>query len=377
MTSEHSVQNSKKSRRLDWIDQTKGLAILCIVIFHFFQNYPKDLYLITFLDQEGAKIALAAVDLFFVIAGFTTSYVMILKLEKSNLSLTSINFKSWLISRLMRIYPAYLLAVFCSLLLFYFFQLLPPFNLNLILSILGLADYHAQSINPGFWFFRVLLQAYLIMPLILPIAIKNPVMILLLGIFGGVVFKIIGLSLPQTSWLFPYYSQNNSIGSYWFQLCLGLYWGNLFYYKNKFVKVDYIVSTVFFLVGSSLFILLPFWGINATYKLGVDICLTPLLFLINYLLFTILNEKINLTKIISWILAGLSILGNYSYQIYLIHQPLYFVVFSSLTKSLSLDGYLKVFVIFVISIILLIVYVFGFTHLEKWVQKKIKFMLPN
>lgn len=376
MTQEQPLQIS---RRLDWVDQLKGLAILCIVIFHFYQRYPKEFELIALLYREGARVALAAVDLFFVVAGFTTSYVMVTKLKKHNLSLESINFKSWLVSRLIRIYPAYLLAVFCSLLLYYLFKILPPFKINLILSMLGLADYSSQSINPGFWFFRVLLQAYLIMPLILPLAIKNPVMVLWLGIFGGVVVKIIGLSLPHTSWLFPYFLQNNSIGSYWLQLCLGLYWGVIFYRQNEFRKIDYVVSTVCLIIGCALFFALPSLGINLTYKLGTDLFITPILFLLNYLVFSGLNKQIGSFKIIKFKvgLDKLSILGNNSYQIYLIHQPLFAVIIFHLTKLILLNCYLKSFVILGIAILLLIVYVIIFTHLENWLKKQINFWVPS
>lgn len=367
-------QSVQTSRRLDWIDQMKGLAIFSIVVFHFFQFYPKELEFIAVLDRSGARIALAAVDLFFVVAGFTTSYMMIRQLQKHNLSVSSIDFKSWLIKRLLRIYPAYLLAVFCSLFLYLIFNKFPPFNLDLILSILGLADYKAQVINPGFWFFRVLLQAYLIMPLILPVAIRNPKMILFIGILGGGIVKIIGLSLPHTFWLYPYFLQNNSIGSYWLQLCLGLYWGVIYYYKNNFRKIDYLVSSVSLGIGSALFFLLPSLGINVIYKLGIDLFVTPLIFLLVYLFFTVVKERLKSFKILDFAWDKLSLLGIYSYQIYLIHQPLYFIIFSSLVKPINFNSYLKFFIVLALTIPLLIAYVIMFTHLENWLKKKISFL---
>ncbi|GFE70207.1 acyltransferase [Chroococcus sp. FPU101] len=362
------------SRRLDWLDQMKGLAIFSIVIFHFFQFYPKELEFIAVLYRLGARIALAAVDLFFVVAGFTTSYMMIRQLQKHNLSVSSIDFKSWLIKRLFRVYPAYLLAGFCSLLLYFIFKKFPPFNLDLILSILGLADYKTQVINPGFWFFRVLLQAYLIMPLILPLAIRNPKIILFIGILGGAIVKIIGLSLPHTSWVYPYFLQNNSIGSYWLQLCLGLYWGAIYYYKNDFRKIDYFVSIISLSLGSALFFILPSLGINVIYKLGIDLFVSPLIFLLVYLFFTVVKERLKAFKFMNFGWDKLSLLGIYSYQIYLIHQPLYLVIFAILVKPINVNSYVKFFSVLGLTIPLLIAYVIMFTHLENGIMRKISFL---
>ncbi|HAG80759.1 MAG TPA: hypothetical protein DCL61_06215, partial [Cyanobacteria bacterium UBA12227] len=68
--------NPTSKKRLHWVDQTKGLAILGIVLFHFFQNYPDRLGLVQILDRNGARLGYAAVDIFFVIAGFNTSYTL-------------------------------------------------------------------------------------------------------------------------------------------------------------------------------------------------------------------------------------------------------------------------------------------------------------
>lgn len=69
---------SSAKKRLDWIDQAKGLAILGIVFFHFFQNYPHKNHWTSLLAQVGAKIGFASVDIFFVIAGFNTSILILL-----------------------------------------------------------------------------------------------------------------------------------------------------------------------------------------------------------------------------------------------------------------------------------------------------------
>ncbi len=45
-----NTQNSTQKNRFHWIDRTKGLAILGIVLFHLFQNYPEGNQLIIVFD---------------------------------------------------------------------------------------------------------------------------------------------------------------------------------------------------------------------------------------------------------------------------------------------------------------------------------------
>ncbi|MEH2360038.1 hypothetical protein, partial [Nostoc sp.] len=69
------------------------------------------------------------------------------------------------------------------------------------------------------------------------------------------------------------------------------------------------------------------------------------------------------------ILSFLSILGIYSYQIYLIHQPLYFVLLPKLNYVIQINNYLKIGVSLMIVSILLTIYVFSFIKIERFVMK--------
>ncbi|MHC5675696.1 hypothetical protein [Nostoc sp.] len=102
-----NTHSRTRQTRFNWIAQTKVLAI---VIFHFFQNSPARSQLISILDSNGAKLGYATVDIFFLMAGLNTSYALISKLQKNQIEEIKINWKSWLIKRLYRIYPAYILV---------------------------------------------------------------------------------------------------------------------------------------------------------------------------------------------------------------------------------------------------------------------------
>ena len=368
-----STVNSPQKQRLDWIDQTKGLAILGILFFNFFQNYPDQLHLVSLLDRNGAKIGYAAVDIFFVMAGFNTSYILAAVAQKYDLPEITTNWKSWLLKRLDRIYPTYFIAVVCSLFLYFVFGHEYPIKspLNFILSCLGLAGYQWQSINPGFWFFTVILELYLLTPLIFLGCKSKPKSILILGIIVGVITKIFGFYLLgiQSKW-FGFFLGNNIFLSYFFQYSIGLYWGIIYYRnQNRFRTQDFTVSVLMFGLGLIFYLYLGLTKVDIVYMLGFDILFTPLMFLGSYRLFEWLKQY---KGHLFYGLTLLSWMGIYSYQIYLIHQPLFFVILPVFNRSLSLNPYLKIIISIIGISILLSIYLMGFIRLEQLIRKTIQ-----
>ncbi|HIK04172.1 MAG TPA: acyltransferase [Trichormus sp. M33_DOE_039] len=364
------MNNPVKLTRFKWIDQIKGLAILAIILFHFFQNYPDRLSIVTSLDRIGAKLGYAAVDLFFVMAGLNTSYALISKLEPDKIDQIHINWKSWVKKRLSRIYPAYILAFIISCLLYYLFGIFKIKSLpNFSISFIGLAGKDFQEINPGFWFFTVILEAYLLTPLIFILCKNQHRQILILGSIIGTLSKLVTayFFLNQNHKISFFLLQNNFLGSYIFQFCLGIYWGFIYAKYKEFRKIDFWVVTLIFLVGSVIYAILGFAKVDIIYMLGFDALFTPFMFL---------GIKEGLCRIdrinkLGSVLDFLSILGIYSYQIYLIHQPLYFVILPKINKFLQINSYSKISVSLIISLSLLTVYVFLFTKLEKYVIKMV------
>ncbi len=358
-----------QKERLNWVDQTKGLAILGIVLFHFFQNYPDRIHLVSLLDRNGARVGFAAVDIFFVMAGFNTSYVLALLSQKKQLNTISTNWKSWLIKRIDRIYIPYILAVLSSLLLYHFVRVKINPDFNFFLSVLGLAGFKFQAINPGFWFFTVILQAYLVIPIIFYLCRSNPQKILFLGILVGVFNKLACLLIGKSSYFYGYFLQNNFLGSYFFPLCLGLYWGIIYFENKSFRKKDYTLTTAVFVMGIFLYSFLLIQKISIIYMLGFDILFTPFLFIVCYLIFENLRKY---EDRLGYVLMIFSWLGIYSYQIYLIHQPLFFVLLPRLMKTIDTEPYLKIMISLIITICLLTIYVFSFTSLEVFLRKLVK-----
>ena len=360
--------NPTSKKRLHWVDQTKGLAILGIVLFHFFQNYPDRLGLVQILDRNGARLGYAAVDIFFVIAGFNTSYTLASLLHSGKIrSFLEMNWWQWLKKRLIRLYPTYWLAIGLSLLLYYLFSKIGIKSiLDFALIVIGWPGYQRfKTINPGFWFFSVILQAYLVTPLIFSISQSKRLLILILGIVVGLTSKIACLLFIQDSSIFWFLLQNNFLGSYFFQLCLGLYWGLTYFEHQSFRKVDIVTSISVFIVGLAIYSFFIIQKINILYMIGFDILFSPLFLLICYWIFEFLSHY----KLPIYTLGIFSIMGVYSYQIYLIHQPLYFVLLPYLVNQIDFNPYLRLLLSIMTTTSLLTLYVIAFIKLESCLGK--------
>ncbi len=346
--------------RLQWIDQMKGVAILAIVLFHFFQNYPDQFGLVAALNRNGAKLGYASVDIFFVMAGFNISFVMATKPKV-------IEWNSWLQKRIFRLYPTYFLAVGCSLLMYVLLRGSKlSLDLKFVLSCLGLAGYNFQSINPGFWFFTVILEAYLATPLLFRFCKDKPERFLIAGTVLGILTKAICALIDGGSWHL-YFLQTNFLGSYLFQYCLGLYWGFIYVRYQGFRSVDWFISLGVFAGGLLSYVGMSLKGVDIIYMLGFDIVFTPFMFMALHQAL----EKLNVVKGLSMVLGFFAIAGIYSYQIYLIHQPLLFTAFPYLAKFISLSRIPELLLSFIAISGLLTLYVYLFTQLENFLRKRL------
>lgn len=362
-----SAKQPTLQSRLYWIDYTKGLAILAIVIFHFFQNYPDRINLVTILDRNGARLGFAAVDIFFVIAGFNTSYSLAAIAQKNLAEPVKTNWKLWLKKRLFRLYPTYWLAIALSCLIFYLFGVIKIKSfVDFILIIIGFPGYaRFKTLNPGFWFFSVILQAYLVMPLIFYISKSKPQKIITLGLLIGILTKLACFVVDNKSGLFGFLLQNNFLGSYFFQLSLGIYWGFIYYSQQSFRKVDVTITSFVFAIGIAIYLVMDLSKRDILYMLGFDMVFTPFFLIALSWLFGGLSKR-------DWASYGLKLLalaGVYSYQIYLIHQPLLFVLLPSLKKNIPLDAYPLLLLSIIATIVMITVYVIAFTQLEDLLRK--------
>ena len=338
-----SVKNS--FQRLYWVDRIKGVAILGIIVFHFFQTYPRSVPIINILDANLPKVGFAMVDIFFLISGFNASYA--LKKYDTSIQKAQTFWFSWLKKRLTKIYATYWLAIIYICLLTYIFNGTIKLNslTDFFLIAIGFPSYDLfKLINPGFWFVSVIVQAYLLIPLLLSFTLKNPKKLIILGIIVSIINKLICFLLlllyGNRSQLSYFFLQTNFIGSYFFPLCLGLYWGIIFKRDGRFRQKDWWFSLIAFSGGIVWQLIILVNQSNVRYKLGLDLLVVPLLTLILSAIFKTKNNSL----FFKYIKQFMSYLGRNSYPIYLIHQPIFFLFLVFWQKNIDLNPYLTIVV---------------------------------
>src|SRR5881275_56474 len=166
-------------KRLLWLDIAKALAISWVVYFHFFNTcfqhaqFPPDNWsslaasAVTILRMVWLKISgigLHAVGVFIILSGWALMESTARRVESG-----SLKWGSWYRARFLRLYPMYWVAHLVYL-VSPFVARLEPVDSRIILSLLGLRFIDIQMnfmyLNAACWYFSMLLQFYLIFPLL-------------------------------------------------------------------------------------------------------------------------------------------------------------------------------------------------------------------
>ncbi len=166
-------------KRLPWLDITKGLAILWVVYFHLFTTYFEHASLppadwsgfvssvtsalhVVWLKISG--LGFHAVAVFIILSGW------VLMESTANRALSGpVKWGAWYRDRLLRLYPMYWVA--------HLVYLISPFEFRpehvdhrIIYSLLGLRfidiSMNFMYLNAAWWYFSMLIQLYLIFPLL-------------------------------------------------------------------------------------------------------------------------------------------------------------------------------------------------------------------
>jgi peptidoglycan/LPS O-acetylase OafA/YrhL len=166
-------------KRLLWLDIAKGLAILWVVYFHFFRTYfehgelpPADwsnlaagaatIFGYVWLQVSG--LGFHAVGVFIILSGWALMESTARRAESGALA-----WGAWYRSRFLRLYPMYWVA--------HLVYLVSPFVVRpeqvdgrIVLSLLGLRfvdiEMNYYYLNPAWWYFAMLIQFYLLFPLL-------------------------------------------------------------------------------------------------------------------------------------------------------------------------------------------------------------------
>jgi peptidoglycan/LPS O-acetylase OafA/YrhL len=177
-------------KRLVWLDIAKGLAILWVVYFHFFKPYrdwapyPMSGHFIAEVSGEHGWDGLAAsvetaakiiwyaisgcgfhaVGLFIIVSGWSLASATARREAKAPLV-----WGAWYKARFIRLYPMYWLAHLVYL-VSPFVARLEPIDYRFLISLTGLRmidiSMNFMYLNAAWWYFSMLIQLYLIFPVL-------------------------------------------------------------------------------------------------------------------------------------------------------------------------------------------------------------------
>ena len=166
-------------KRLLWIDISKGLAILFVAYFHFLRTYfehgvlppadwsgvaPSALTILRLVWLKVSGLGFHAVGVFIILSGWTVMQSTIRRAESD-----AIAWGAWYRARFLRLYPMYWMAHVVYL-VSPFVARLEPVDSRIVLSLLGLRFIDIQTnfmyLNAAWWYFSMLIQFYLIFPLL-------------------------------------------------------------------------------------------------------------------------------------------------------------------------------------------------------------------
>lgn len=342
--------------RFGWLDGMKGLAILWIVGFHFIDTHPvvrqypwvlEPAYLsrmavtcaglapgawVTYL-LKGIVVAVSqlgfhGVGVFLVASGFGLSY----SLAKSGGAAEG--WLGWYGKRFLRLFPLYWVAHLVYL-VSPFVAHAEPTDYRFLLSLLGLRLYPLRMIffyaNPAWWFFTLLIQLYLVFPLLNALLRKlGPYIFLLVCAAVTFALRYVMLCVVPVD---GNYIQGGFFGGRLVEFAAGMALGHLAQRDPADVERRFF-GPAMLAAGAAMYALgiasyrPPEWLYTFTDALtGIG-------------LFVLLAHLCRRLETAAARVAGvLALVGTYSYGLYLIHQP-YVIYFGERLRHLGFAAFI-------------------------------------
>jgi peptidoglycan/LPS O-acetylase OafA/YrhL len=321
-------------KRLLWLDVAKGIAILWVVYFHFFQTYrgaPSPMsggFIAEVAGEHGfadlattvrtsaklvwyavTEVGFHAVGAFIILSGWSLAAATARRAAKGPIA-----WGDWYKSRFIRLYPMYWLGHLVYL-LSPFVARLEPLDSRVFISLSGLRMINIESnffyINAAWWYFAMLIQLYLIFPLLF-VAMRRVGLARFLVLAFLVGFGMRYLMLEVWHSLGPWILGGNSL-SRLPEFALGMVLGMLHVQDAERVERG-LLGGAGLALGLALYFVAPFFYSGGTAYVFADLWTGMCCFL------CILGVAGLLSK---WPFAAkwIGLAGAFSYGIYLVHQP--------------------------------------------------------
>src|SRR6059036_3551819 len=311
-------------RRLQWLDISKGLAILFVVYFHFFRTVFEH-YQLPPADWSGlvagtmsilrggwwqiSGLGFHAVGAFIILSGWTLMQSTMARAESGRVA-----WGAWYGARFVRLYPMYWVAHIVYLVSPFVARLEPVYG-RIILSLLGLRfidiTMNFMYLNAAWWYFSMLIQFYLIFPLLFWVARKlGPWTFLLIASAIGFFARYLMLVVyPQNGmWILGGFAISR-LPEFALGMAVGMWSGQSPRAAERFLLNGGGLVTGLLLYPAAL----RLYHNGYTY-IFVDFATSACCFLVITGLAGIISRFPRPAKVIG-------LVGVFSYGIYLVHQP--------------------------------------------------------
>ena len=300
------------------IDGLKGIAILAVVFYHFF-DLLKSAHFTESTLFDGRFLG---VDIFFVISGFLITSSVFYRLSNNDFSLLSFYKR-----RFLRIVPPLLFVCIFTLIIGYFLlfpEVYNELNIEVANALLFIGNFRFANSGGYFaldssdklllhtWYLAVTIQFYILFPLIV-LLLKKVFSLKRLPLAVTVVFILLTVTSVLVS--------RNGKG-YLLTQCriFELFFGSvLFFYKDIVYKRVFSLNTYLPLLGEILGIVIIIASIfTVELQNGIWTVTTSLPTMLGTALVILAHNKNSVLR-----LPPLTLLGRCSYSLYLWHWPLF------------------------------------------------------
>jgi peptidoglycan/LPS O-acetylase OafA/YrhL len=339
--------------RLYWLDGMKGISILLIVLFHFFSAYDTGRYpwplgierfpsfirqcagssfaqtISCFLDACCASILQRgphAVGVFLILSGFGLTYSLTKTGNPKD------GWLRWYGKRLLRLFPMYWMAHVVYLISPLVYRQ-DPIDYRFFLSLLGdrvfPVDKMFYYINPAWWFFGLLIELYLVFPLLFRLLqrIGPPRYLAVCGVTTMVSQYILTGVLQANG----DYAQGAFFGARLWEFALGMSLAAI-YRRSPMLVEQWLFSRRTLAAGTVIYVLgIISYQPTFTYIWSDGFIATGF--------FIITGHVVKAACRARWLGSVLMTVGVYSYGLYLLHQP-YVITLGKRLGGLSMFEFL-------------------------------------
>jgi len=335
--------------RLDWIDATRGFSILWVAWFHFFITWANGrlpwpfnpVYFSLYADECGAttipgrigcgaeaffvafsQLGSQAVSVFLLLSGFGLTYA----LGESVRPVAG--WRAWYRHRLLRLFPMYWVAHIVWL-VSPFIPHYDPVDWRFFASFAGNRVWPAELFyyaNPAWWFFGLILQLYLVFPLLAALLRRlGPALFLIVAAAFTIGNRWFLLDVPLSGGAF--------FGSRLWEFAAGMSLG-LLLRRERERTLGWLLG----MPGLAAGVLLYAAGF-LSYRPGLSFTCTD--GLVGMGLFALLAHLCRGLLALGGLRRPLLFLGTFSYGFYLLHEP-YTIYAGERLRELPLWGFVAV-----------------------------------